>query len=164
VIERMLELAQVEAWHEVLEPSCGKGDLLDALKELHPELSVHAIEWNRTLADILAAKGYEVQFSDFLTHDRVYDRILLNPPFEDGLDIEHVRHAYSLLNDGGRLVSVMSEGPFFRADKKSAAFRDWLVEVSAQVERLPDDAFRGRNAFRETSVRTRLVVIDKPAQ
>jgi len=75
--------------------------------------------------------------------------------------MEHIRHAYSLLKPGGRLVSVISEGPFFRVDNKSVAFRDWLEEVSAEVERLPDDAFTGVEAFRETSVRTRLVVITK---
>jgi hypothetical protein len=73
--------------------------------------------------------------------------------------MEHVRHAFSLLKPGGRLVSVVSEGPFFRVDNKSVAFRDWLEEVGGDVERLPDDAFSTAEAFRVTGVRTRLVTI-----
>ena len=114
VIDRMLELDRVESHHNVLEPSCGKGDILDALKEVYPGVELHAIERNYTLSDVLSAKGHAVQFCDFLEHQGSYDRIIMNPPFENGQDIEHVQHAYSLLAPGGRLVSVVCEGPFFR--------------------------------------------------
>lgn len=163
VIERMLELAHIENHHRVLEPSCGKGDILDAIREQHPELELHAIERNYTLSDVLAAKGHAVEFTDFLDHQGSYDRILMNPPFENSLDAEHVQHAYTLLAPGGRLVSVMCEGPFFRSDVKSVAFRDWLAAVGGETEELPADAFQGQEAFRETSVRTRLVTITKEA-
>ena len=102
VIERMLELAEVESKHRVLEPSCGKGDILDALKDECPGIELFAIERNYTLSDVLSAKGHEVEFGDFLEHLGTYDRIVMNPPFEDGQDIEHIRHAYSLLSPGGQ--------------------------------------------------------------
>jgi len=54
------------------------------------------------------------------------------------------------------------EGPFFRSDAKSVAFREWLDECGADVEQLPEDAFAGVDAFRQTGVKTRLVTIDKP--
>jgi hypothetical protein len=161
VIEQMLELAAIESHHRVLEPSCGKGDILDALKESHQDIVLHAIEWNRTLSDVLSAKGHDVEYGDFLEHVGVYDRILMNPPFEQGADMAHIQHAYSLLAAGGRLVSVISEGPFFRSDKQSTAFREWLEQVGGETEQLPEDAFQGREAFRETGVRTRLLTVDK---
>lgn len=161
VIQRMLELAKVEACHRVLEPSCGKGDILDALQDTCPGIELLAIEWNRSLADVLAAKGHHVQFADFLEHHDSYDRIVMNPPFENGSDMLHVQHAYRLLSPQGRLVSVMSEGPFFRNDKKATEFRAWLDEVGGETEQLPEDAFQGRDAFRQTGVRTRLVMISK---
>lgn len=164
VIEQMLELADIEPQHRVLEPSCGKGDILDAIKENFPEASVHAIEFNRTLSDVLSAKGYEVEYGDFLEHQGVYERILMNPPFEHGADMTHIEHAYSLLAPGGRLVSVISEGPFFRSDKQSVSFRAWLDGVAGETEELPEDAFRGREAFRETGVRTRLLTVCKPCR
>lgn len=162
VIEQMLELADIEPEHRVLEPSCGKGDILDAIKEACPDVSMHAIEFNRTLADVLSAKGHEVEYGDFLEHQGVYDRILMNPPFEHGADMTHIQHAYSLLASGGRVVSVISEGPFFRSDKQSTSFREWLDDVAGETQELPEDAFRGREAFRETGVRTRLLTVSKP--
>jgi hypothetical protein len=161
VINRMLELVQLKGSERVLEPSCGKGDILDAITEQFPEADVTGIEINRSLQEILEAKGYEIEFEDFLDHQGQYDCVVMNPPFEDGQEIKHVRHAFSLLAPGGRLVSVMSEGPFFRSDANSIAFRAWLDEVGAETESLPQNAFRGSEAFRETGVSTRLVSIRK---
>ncbi|QEG35975.1 methyltransferase [Bythopirellula goksoeyrii] len=161
VIERMLELAKVEAQHKVLEPSCGKGDILDALQAECPGVELVAIEYNRSLSDVLSTKGYAVELGDFLQHQGTYDRIVMNPPFENGSDMTHIQHAYSLLTPGGRLVSVISEGPFFRSDKQSTAFREWLAEVGGETETLPEDAFQGREAFRETGVRTRILTIER---
>jgi methylase of polypeptide subunit release factors len=159
IIEMLLERADIREQHRVLEPSCGKGDILDAIHAECSGCQVHAIEFNRSLSDILSVKGHEVEFADFLEHGQHYDRIVMNPPFENGQDIEHVRHAYDLLSPEGRLVAIVSEGPFFRSDKKSVAFRDWLDDVGAEVESLPDEAFKGVEAFRQTSVRTRMVTI-----
>lgn len=161
VIARILELSEIGSEHSVLEPSCGKGDIVDALMAAHPDAKLHAIEQNHTLAEVLSAKGHDVEFGDFLDHAGSYDRVVMNPPFEHGADMEHIRHAFSLLKPGGRLVSVISEGPFFRFDNQSVVFRDWLQKRAAKVERLPDDTFTGVEVFRETSVKTRLVVIEK---
>lgn len=164
VIERMLAAAAIEPTHRVLEPSCGKGDILDAVRRECPDVTLTAIERNLTLQGVLTAKGYDeiASYEDFLNHTGEHDRILMNPPFEQGQDMTHVRHAYHLLAPGGRLVAVMSEGPFFREDANSKAFRSWLDEVEHDVEKLPEDAFKGVEAFRQTSVRTAIVTIDKP--
>ena len=55
----------------------------------------------------------------------------------------------------------MSEGPFFRQDRKASEFREWLDELGGESEQLPEDSFRGVEAFRETGVRTRIVWVDK---
>ena len=60
-------------------------------------------------------------------------------------------------------MSICSEGPFFRSDRKSEGFRSWLDAVGGESEQLPDDAFKGQEAFRETGCRTRLVLIQKEA-
>ncbi len=163
VILQMLDLANIQGDDRVLEPSCGMGDILEAIRASHPEVDLKAIERNHMLADVLAAKGYDeiVTYGDFLEHQSPYDTILLNPPFEAGAEIEHVRHAFELLSVGGRLVSVMSKGPFFRSDNKSREFREWLDGLEHDVQELPEDAFRGVEAFRQTGVQTCLVVINK---
>ncbi len=85
----------------------------------------------------------------------------MNPPFENGQEIEHVQHGFEQLAGGGRLVSVMSVGPFFRTDKKAEQFRTWLQDLDHDIEDLPEDAFKGVEAFRQTGVRTKLLTITK---
>ncbi len=161
VIERMLELSELEPDQLVLEPSCGKGDIVQAIQELEPGARLRAIELNRTLADVLSAKALSVEFTDFLSHEGKYDRILMNPPFENGQEMDHVRHAYECLAPGGRLVSVMSEGPFFREDRKAQEFRTWFEQCGGESVVLPEDSFATAEAFRHTGVRTRLVVLER---
>lgn len=92
----MLELAHIEPQHQVSEPTCGKGDIVAALKEFEPGLAAHDIGQNRAPSDVLSAKGHEVVFGDFLEHNGCHDRLVMNPPVEKGKDIEHVQYAYSL--------------------------------------------------------------------
>ena len=95
--------------------------------------------------------------------DSGYDRIIMNPPFSKGRDIQHVRHAYELLRPGGRLVAIMGEGAFFHGNKAAEDFRTWLDDLGATSERLPDGSFMDPSLPVNTSVAARMVVIDKPA-
>jgi len=81
--------------------------------------------------------------------------IIMNPPFEHAQDIQHVQHAYQFLAEGGTLVSIMSEGTFFRENAQD--FRGWLNELSGYDEDLPAGAFKESG----TNVKTRIVVINK---
>lgn len=164
VIERMLDEADIRLGQMVLEPSAGKGDIADAIRERHgeTEIALTVVEISPRLAAILKAKGHDLSpVADFLECQGRYDRIVMNPPFEKGQDIDHVQHAYKLLAPGGRLVAIMSSGPFFRNDSKSIEFRDWLDVQESSVEDLPAGTFSGKDSFRQTGVASKLVVIDK---
>lgn len=91
-----------------------------------------------------------------------YDRILMNPPFGDRRDAEHVRNAYKLLNPGGRIVAIMGEGVFFGQDKKAQEFREWLESVGGTSEKLEEGTFLDPSLPVNTGVNARLVVIDLP--
>lgn len=95
--------------------------------------------------------------------DSGYDRIIMNPPFSKGRDIEHVRHAYDLLRPGGRLVAIMGEGAFFQSNQNAEGFRTWLDELGASSEKLPEGSFMDPSLPVNTAVNARMVVIDKPA-
>jgi 16S rRNA G1207 methylase RsmC len=99
---------------------------------------------------------YEMNFLDFEGRRDIFDRVLMNPPFTRGQDMAHIRHAFDLLKTGGRLVAICSEGPFFRSDKASEAFRE-LVDDNGWSKRLPEGAFSTSG----TMVNTRIVVLDK---
>jgi hypothetical protein len=159
VIERLLHEAGISAEHTVLEPSAGAGHIADAIRESVPGVVLTVIEQQQRLVHILELKGYAPIWGDCTEHTDTYDRIVMNPPFEAGQDIAHVQHAYKLLNPGGRLVAVMSEGPFFRNDTASRSFREWLELEGGWSEQLPDGSFA--RSDRPTGVATRVVVIDK---
>lgn len=170
VIETMLDIVDdhgIPSDARILEPSAGKGDIADALKERYPNATLSVSEINRQLADILELKGYDVACYDFLGIDVDYDddkfhAIVMNPPFEKGQDIDHVQHAYTWLETGGILVSIMSEGPFFREDKKALQFREWCSSLPMFESYKLDSGTFGK-AFRSTQVATRIVVLYKGA-
>lgn len=127
---RMVDEADIQASHSILEPSAGTGRILDAIFESAPSAAVFAVEINSKLAQTLAnrfatpgdrANGIcsTVLEGDFLEMQRpqlgTFDRILMNPPFEKGSDIRHIKHALTLLNPGGRLVAICADGPRQRA-------------------------------------------------
>ncbi|RHX83243.1 LPD1 domain-containing protein [Leptospira stimsonii] len=159
--QRLILEADIKPGMDVLEPSAGKGDLAETISE-ETGIQPDTIEPVYSLKNILQAKGYTVVADDFLDFvDKRYDRILMNPPFENGNDIRHVKHAYSLLKPGGKLVAIMSEGPFFRGDSKSQDFREWLTDKGGVSEKLPEGSFKGKDSFRQTGVSTRIVTLTK---
>lgn len=157
---RMVDAADLQPWQTVLEPSAGTGAILRAIEDAAPMgVSVQAVEINPQLSASLHTSA-AVRCADFLACNGdlgTFDRIVMNPPFADSQDIEHVRHAYHMLREGGRLVAIMSEGPFFRQDRKATEFRAWLDEIGGTSEQLPPDTFKESG----TGVNTRLVVIDR---
>lgn len=166
VIERMLDEADIRPGQMVLEPSAGKGDIADAIRERHgdTEIALTVVEISPRLAAILREKGHDLSpVDDFLECRGTYDRIIMNPPFENGQDIDHVRHAYKLLAPGGRVVAIVSNGPFYRSDRKSVEFREWLDGQEVSMEELPAGTFNGKDSFRQTGVASKLVVIEKAA-
>lgn len=163
VVYRIMMLADIRPGMRVLEPSAGKGNIADEVRKQQPEAQLDVIEIWASLRNILRLKGHNLVHDDCLTWqpDALYDRIVMNPPFEKFADITHVQAMYKLLKPGGTLVSVMGESAFFRKEKVSDAFRDWLHEVGQSVE-LPEGAFN--SSERPTGVKTKLVIIEKPIE
>jgi hypothetical protein len=145
-----------------LEPSAGDGaivkELLDA--NYYPE-RIYCIEQNPQRCQELRKLGVRVANGDFMKYrnsSRIpFQRILMNPPFEEGQDAEHVRRAYHHLDKYGVLAAIMGEGVFFRDDQKSQTFRAWLKAVGAYNERLPDKSFHESG----TDVATRFLIVEK---
>jgi len=158
VIDLMIEKADIYSSHTVLEPSAGTGAIMREVLPLC--MTVKGIELNFDLAHALQKRGFDVECRDFLEYrpSEKFGRILMNPPFEKGQDIDHVLHAFNnCLEEGGRLVAIMCAGPFFRQDKKSTAFREWFDYLGAEVEDLPPNSFEQSG----TGVNTKIVTIDK---
>ena len=148
---RMVEELGIEAGDVVLEPSAGTGNLLTAIMNDDTARAVVAVEINATLADRLRREYplTDVHNFDFLTYERSskVDRIVMNPPFQNGDDIKHIKHALTMLKEGGRLVALCANGP---------RQRDQLMPLCQLWEDLPAGTF----AAQGTMVNVALLIIE----
>jgi len=160
---KMAEMADIKPGMTVLEPSAGNGNLADAAREAGA--TVDAVEISGTLRDVLTAKGHNIAAHDFESFepDKRYDAVIMNPPFSDRKDAAHIMRAYDMLKPGGKLVAIAGEGVFFGSDQKAHAFRDWLEERGAEVEKLPENTFKDKDLAATTGANARLLVVEKPA-
>lgn len=164
IITKMIELSGI--CHNdknliVLEPSVGEGAILSQLIDFMDESTKFVtIDKNPKVEKIINSsfpKAFHVTADFCMTWPSIkYDRILMNPPFSNSQDIDHITHAFDLLKEGGVLVSVCSESPFFNSHKKSKAFLK-LIEEHGESIKLPEGSFKSSG----TMVKTRLVVLRK---
>jgi predicted RNA methylase len=105
VIGNMLFQSEING-KTILEPSAGKGDIVDYLKEYGAK-EVIACEINNDLAKIVAGKC-RLLASDFLTVRSTdishVDYIVMNPPFS--ADENHILHAWEIAPDGCTVISL----------------------------------------------------------
>ena len=158
--DAMVEAADIQPGMRVLEPSAGMGHIAERIRAAEVEPDVGEVSSNRR--ELLEAKGFNVVAQDFMAmQEGGYDRILMNPPFSDGRDIQHVRHAYDLLKPGGRLVALMGESAFTNQNKRATEFREWLESVGGTEEKLPEGTFNDPSLPVNTGANARMVVIEK---
>jgi len=153
IAEEMVDLLDIQQDSHILEPSGGTGALIGALgAPWYPVGSLTTIEINNRLADQLRAnfpltKVYNTDFLDWQA-PRLYDRIIMNPPFNGGADIKHINHAISMLAPRGVLVALCANGSRQRAAFKAKA-EHW--------ENLPAGSFKAAG----TSVNVALMMLRK---
>jgi predicted RNA methylase len=157
--------AKLEAGMLLLEPNGGRGALLTRAAEIVGHEHCVAVEIQDQLAEALRAKGFKVYTADFLSqphfgpHRLLFDRVVMNPPFRNQADIDHVLHAYSMLARNGRLVAIMSGGVMFRNNAKTTAFRDLVHSCGGTFTENPAGSFKESG----TSVNTVIVTMNKMA-
>lgn len=139
--------------YTVLEPSAGTGNL--ARPALAPWAKVTCVEVQGRLAAQLATEGFaRVVHGDFLEQDPahlgLFDKILMNPPFDQCRDLDHVTHALNFLKPGGVLVSVMGAGVEFREDRKTADFRAEVERRGGHFRDLPPASFAESGTYMNT--------------
>ena len=137
----MVEMSEIQPCDLLLEPSAGQGAIVDEFPKQNPYV---VIELNHNNHHTLKDKGYSAELWDFLTYNpsKLFDKIVMNPPFSKQQDIDHILHAYELLKPGGILISVVSESPFFRSNHKSMDFIEFLTETNAEIIQLNEGAFK----------------------
>jgi hypothetical protein len=103
--KRAVSFCDIDETHECLEPSAGQGGIVKYMPK-----STQCVEISKVQSAILKAKGYNVVCEDFLEWSKTaghYDRIVMNPPFNDNQAKEHVIAASGLMKQNGKLVAII---------------------------------------------------------
>lgn len=163
---RMVDVANIPAGARVLEPSAGTGAILAQFPGLSPfgasyrhtwAGDVVAVEINHTLADNLQRSGLAktVLRADFLDMrvdpSALFDRVLMNPPFQNLADVVHIKHAFGMLKPGGKLVAICANGP-----RQNDQLRPLVEACGGLWEELPANTF----AESGTNVNTVLLTLN----
>lgn len=161
--DEVLDMMQIDCVNKtVLEPSAGKGNIVDYLIR-NGAKSVIMAESEHDLRSVLIGKGYSVGHKDFLEMkpDDVshIDLIVMNPPFSKAA--KHINHAITIAPDGCEIISLCNSDSF--NDRYS---REWMkvqgaVEDNGYSTEL-GDVFR--TAERTTNVNISLLKIFKPIE
>ena len=107
VVERVVDDLYIQKGDKVLEPSCGCGRFMDALRKKGAD--VLGVEVDPQRAAQSRAKGHNVVIANFLetvpTGD--FDRVVMNPPFYGKHYAKHVEHALKFLKPDGILTAIL---------------------------------------------------------
>lgn len=176
VVRQMMEYFDIGAGYAVLEPSAGDGGIGDVLLEEFSTFpwTLHAVEQEETLRNILVRKGYTVVGENFmeLLAMPLYDLIVANPPFSKGQDMLHIMQMSKHLKPGGRIVSLMrdiklDDRRIRDANPKELTYQGRIHKQF--IEFLDDYGFYSTEkvpagVFSEsgTSIATQIFVIDRP--
>ena len=149
--------------HRILEPSAGTGAISKRIKEVMDKGCVLEILELDPLNRAVLRKHFELgrelkEQPDFLQFvpAHPYDVIIMNPPFSVDSNpyvyIDHINHAMSMLDTGGKLAAVAPVGFTFRDDKKSVAFLRDVCNMGGWVE-------LGGGAFKKSGTMANTVLI-----
>lgn len=158
LISRMVSKIQNKNARIYLDPSAGKGDIIEYLQNKYQYRTdrVDAVEIDETLQATLRGKDINVIDSNFLTFAGAdkYDVIIANPPFDNG--DKHLLKAIDIMYCGEIVFLLNSEtlqNPY--SNTRKLLVRK-LKELNADIEYI-QDAFL--DAERKTSVSIALVYI-----
>lgn len=175
IIEKMLQDLDFKIVRTILEPSAGKGNIVDAIVQKIEQNNVtyrynrfkldvpdiDCVEIDQNLCHILKGKGYRVVHDDFLTYSTMkeYDLIIMNPIFSNGC--KHLLKALEMQErNGGAVVCLLNaetlKNPYTNERKD---LQRKLTEYGAKIEFI-QDAFL--DAERETGVEIALVKVQLP--
>lgn len=187
LVKKMYNKIEWTKVHSILEPSAGKGDILEEIIRLHKQsekkkyeyygsnyndaiwnISMDCVEIDPNFAAILKEakwtgtiiNKYNVTQADFLMWDSYtrYDLIIMNPPFADG--DKHLLKALELCRTGGQIVCILNAETI---KNPYSVYRQDLInklnEYNATIDFLQDEFV---NSEHKTDVEIALIYVNIP--
>ena len=134
VAQRLVDWLDIGLLDTLCEPQAGQGGIADLL----PKDRTRCVEVSPLHCQILREKGHNVIEGDFLAWKpgTSFSVIAMNPPYSEGRWQEHLRHAGTLIETGGRLGAVLPTSA-----RRLAA--DLLPGFKLEFSEAIDNAFDG---------------------
>jgi len=158
VIAQMLEGENI-AGKIILEPSAGKGDIIDALR-CREALEVLSCEKNEDLAHIVRTKSRFLAY-DFLTvtSEQIshIDGIYMNPPFDTAA--RHILHAFRIAPAGCRIVALCNTQTLANTYSSERKELTDIIAAYGSSDNMGDAFYLSE---RSTSVHVSLIKMSKP--
>lgn len=161
IADIMIRKAEIQPQDRILEPSAGQGSIIERIHKIfHYFNIVDAVEKHPVLCEILKSmQKTRLVGTDLMTYNpgQIYDKVLMNPPFNSGNPIKHTMHCFGLLKSGGTLVTIVPDYVL----KTQNHFMDLAFSrfVDAEVIGLGKDAFLASDL--PANIATSIVVLKK---
>lgn len=151
---RLVALAEIEAGMTILEPSAGRGSIIEALldKAKHSIWAYELMPLNFAYLQRKYDNKVILGQGDFLDNALLFDRIVANPPFSKNRDIKHIRKMYESLVEGGKLVSICSTHYLNCDNREEKEFRKFLSDTNAVVTPVEVGAFKASGTLIPTVI------------
>lgn len=153
IVARLAATKMMPTPHRIVEPACGDGDFVKAIRAAWPQAAVYAVDIRPDVRPRIEALGAKFIAKDFLDVPREAlgecDLIVSNPPFF--LFREFVGHALDGMRDGAWLALLIRLGHLVGSAEAQAWWTTPRVDGGAPIEHLarvlpihPRPSFTGR--------------------
>lgn len=146
IAEEMIQRADMryDMEYDILEPSAGRGALLQYIVQ-YTASRCTVVEKNKQNAEYLRRLGYKVNNIPFERYaegtNKKFDRVIMNPPFANEMDLRHTALAFNMLKQGGRLVGLVAQNSLYYDRPVTHKFNQYLEIVGAKLIDLQHGSF-----------------------
>lgn len=156
IVDKMIEIAGLKPDSIMLESSAGTGRILDKARKIISSLdNFVVIELNENRQQVLRSKGYHVDFGgtfedslkdpEILKKLKRCDKVVINPPFKNDMDVKHLLISYMVCADKADIVSIMQENSLYYNRSIHRVFKEFLNLIGKdayEVVSLPAGSFK----------------------
>ena len=185
-IDEMLDIADIHNGMDILEPSAGYGNIADRIRAQYSNVNIDCVELETINREILRLKGYSIVGTDFLKYQentlngnyplddkyieefeemnkrpmKLYDRIIMNPPFTHDAAMYHFIHAMSMLKPEGKIVCIMPKGTVSKNDEANIEFAEFVFESGNISNPTNKDVYKTNQVERQANVDIVIAYLD----